>query len=156
MERIFGTIPAVLEGLGANEVATEALVFSAWRQTAGEMLSKRTVPAEFFENRLVVAVEDITWQRNLEELAPQMLFKLNRAVGERTVKFIEFRIDRAVLRAARQASDMGKFAPEIRDVPPSLKDAAETIADESLRESFLAAAAASLSHSGKVIEIDAE
>ncbi|MFZ1701830.1 MAG: DUF721 domain-containing protein [Pyrinomonadaceae bacterium] len=156
MERIFGTIPAVLEGLGANEVATEALVFSAWRQTAGEMLSKRTVPTEFFENRLVVAVEDIIWKRNLEELAPQMLFKLNREIGEGTTKFIEFRIDPVALKAVRKAPHIGKFVPEVRDVPPSLKDAARNIADESLRESFLAAAAAYLSHSGNVIEVEAE
>ncbi|MBK6723256.1 MAG: DUF721 domain-containing protein [Acidobacteria bacterium] len=102
MERVFGTIPVVLSGLGLNDSATEAVVFVAWRQTAGEMLSERTSPVEFFESRLVIAVEDRTWQRHLEDLAPQMLAQLNGKLGQGTVKFIEFRIAPASLAEAKE------------------------------------------------------
>lgn len=145
MERLFGTIPAVLSGLGVNDRATEAMVFVGWRQTAGEMLSERTSPVEYFESRLVIAVEDRIWQRHLEDLAPQMLAKLNGTLGQGTVKFIEFRIASATL-----ADAMKKRAREVRvaetrpPISPSLVDAADAIADESLRESFLNAAAAYL------------
>jgi hypothetical protein len=145
MERVFGTIPAVLSGLGVNDSATEAVVFVAWRQTAGEMLSERTSPVEFFESRLVIAVEDRTWQRHLEDLAPQMLAQLNGKLGQGTVKFIEFRIAPASLAEAKNKRARNVKAAKPRGpVAPSLVNAANEIADESLRKSFLNAAAAYL------------
>lgn len=140
MERLFGTIPAVLDGLGANKGIDEALVIAAWKRTAGELLRERTEPIEFFENRLVVAVTDETWQRHLEDLSPQMLAKLNGSLGHGTVKFIEFRIDAKAIEASR---DMKKAKSDeaIAEVTPSLANAAESIADENLREQFLSAAA---------------
>ncbi len=96
MEQLFGSIQAVLNSLEPNEKKDEAMVFAAWKRCAGGLLSDRTRPIEFFENRLVVAVDDKTWQRHLEELAPQMLTKINKELGQGTVRFIEFRVDQLV------------------------------------------------------------
>lgn len=145
MERVFGTIPAVLSRLGVNDNATEAVVFVAWRQTAGEMLSERTSAVEYFENRLVIAVEDRTWQRHLEDLAPQMLARLNGTLGQGTVKFIEFRIAPSALADAKSRRPRNvKVAATRAPISPSLIDVANEIGDVSLRESFLNAAAAYL------------
>lgn len=92
MEQLFAAIPSILKDLEPNATATEALVFAAWKQAAGEMLSSRTKAIEFCDRRLVVAVEDKTWQRNLESLAGTMLAKLNETLGNGAVTFIEFRI----------------------------------------------------------------
>src|SRR5262245_39920263 len=92
MEQLLGAIGGILNDLEPNAAAREALVFAAWDQKAGEMLRARTTPIEFNDKRLVVAVEDKTWQRNLEELCPQMLAKINTTLGHGTVTFIEFRI----------------------------------------------------------------
>jgi len=93
MEKLFGTLPAVLRGLEANPKKDEAIVFAGWKQCAGELLSDRTKPLGFSEKRLIVAVADKIWQRHLEHLSPQMLAKLNSCLGEGTVTFIEFRVD---------------------------------------------------------------
>jgi predicted nucleic acid-binding Zn ribbon protein len=93
MEQLFNAIPAFLKNLGPNPEADKAIVFAAWKRCSGESLSSRTAPLDFFEHRLVIAVADKTWQRNLEELSPQMLVKLNDHLGQGTVRFIEFRID---------------------------------------------------------------
>lgn len=92
MEQLFGSIPKVLKSLEPNARATEAVVFAAWKQAAGNALSARTSPVEFQGTRLVVAVEDETWRKNLESLAPPLLAKMNKSLGDGTVKFIEFRI----------------------------------------------------------------
>ncbi len=150
MERVFGTIPAVLSGLGVNDSATEAVVFVTWRQIAGDMLGERTSPIEFFENRLVIAVEDRTWQRHLEDLGPQMIAQLNGKLGQGTVKFIEFRIAPALLAEAKNKRARNVNSARTRDpIAPSLVDAANNIADLSLRKSFLAAAAAYLDETQK-------
>ena len=141
MEQLFGAIPSALRGLEPNTGIDEAVVFAAWGRCAGDLLRERTEPIEFFENRLVVAVQDKTWQRHLEELSPQMLVKINGSLGHGTVKYIEFRIDAAVLEAVRESNkvDTTDVLPE--EVSPSLTKAANAIADEHLREQFLSAAA---------------
>lgn len=93
MEQLFGAISSVLKELKPNAKTDEAIMFAAWKRCAGELLSNRTTPLGFSNNRLVVAVADVTWQRNLELMSQQMLVKLNAMLGQGTVRFIEFRID---------------------------------------------------------------
>ena len=92
MEQLFGSIKSVLKDLEPNAMADEAVAFAAWKHCAGEGLSTRTEPLEFSDKRFVIAVADKTWQRNLEELSPQLLVKLNDYLGQGTVKFIEFQV----------------------------------------------------------------
>ncbi len=92
MEQLFSAIPAVLKNLEPNPEADKAIVFAAWKRCSGELLSDRTTPLDFADNRLIIAVADKTWQRHLEDLSPQMLVKLNDYLGQGAVRFIEFRV----------------------------------------------------------------
>ncbi|HRI03845.1 MAG TPA: DUF721 domain-containing protein [Pyrinomonadaceae bacterium] len=139
MEQVFGAIPSVLNGLASNGDVDEAVVFAAWKRCAGELLNDRTNAIEFFENRLIVAVADETWRRHLEDLSPQMLYKINSSLGDGTVRFIEFRIDEKVVDASRERETAStESAPEVSE---SLTKAAEAISDAALRQQFLGAAA---------------
>ncbi len=149
MEQLFGAIPNVINGLGANADAEEALVFAGWARCAGELLRKRTAPLEFFENRLVIAVQDEIWRRHLEYLSPQMLVKINYALGQGTLKFIEFRIDKIAVNAVHTHKHSADEY-EIAELSPSLKSAANAIIDDDLREQFLMAAASYLAKQNKV------
>jgi hypothetical protein len=146
MEQLFGAIPSVLNGLGPNADVDEAVVFAAWARCAGDLLRTRTTPLEFFENRLVVAVQDETWRRHLEDLSPQMLVKINGSLGQGTVKFIEFRVDAAAVNAAIEARNKPGKVDVADEVSLSLADAAAAIADERLRKQFLSAAASYLAN----------
>ena len=152
MEQLFGAIPSVLNGLGPNADSDEAVVFAAWARCAGDLLRVRTVPLEFFKNRLVIAVQDKTWRRHLEDLSPQMLARINGSLGQGTVRFIEFRIDAAAVKAAREP-EYSVTSDDVPDEPPrSLASAAKAITDEGLRKQFLGAAASYLAKQGKVKE----
>ena len=151
MEQLFGAIPSVLSDLGPHTGIDEAVVFAAWGRCAGDLLRERTTPLEFFENRLVVAVQDQTWQRHLEDLSPQMLVKINGSLGHGTVKYIEFRIDAETVEAVRESNKVVKT--DVLDaVPPSLTKAANAIADEHLREQFLSAAASYLTKQTRILQ----
>ena len=144
MERAFASLPAIIADLGEpSPSAREAMVFAAWKRVAGEQLSERAVPLRFDENRLSIAVEDKTWQRHLESLAPEMLSRLRNKLGEGVVKFIEFRIDAAAPFASRQK---GKIIDPAPDAPSELAASAKQIGDENLRGIFLQAAAAQLAN----------
>ena len=151
MEQLFGAIPSVLSGLSANDKTDEAVVFAAWKRCAGDLLRTRTAPVEFFENRLVVAVADETWRRHLEDLSPQMLYKLNSILGNGTAKFIEFCINEKAVNAVREIIEPVADSKPV-EIGPSLAVAAEAIEDEGLREQFLSAAGNYLAKQGKVKE----
>lgn len=139
MEQLFGAIPAAMASLGLSDEAAEALAFSAWKRVAGELLVKKTAPLSLRKARFVIAVEDETWQRHLESLAPQMVARLNGVLGQGSVKFVEFRIDKAAIVAKHKAEKAS-----IKAVPPiskELESAANAIANEHSREQFIAAAA---------------
>ena len=138
MERILASIPAVLSEVAADKAASSALVVSSWRAVAGELVAERTRAVEYVDGRLIVAVEDRTWQRHLEELAPQLLAKLNSITGHGSVKFIEFRIDANLTR--RSVNGRRASVRPIR-LTAELKHAADSIEDAALRKNFLEAAA---------------
>ena len=144
---ILRTLPAIMNDLEASDEALEALVFTAWRRSAGEMLAEHAVPLGYRERRFTVAVSGRTWQKHLEDLSPQMIFKLNSLLGSSVVKFIEFWIDEKAIEAdradrRRSKADVAKLREEAEnEITPELRAAAENIADENLKQAFLLAAA---------------
>jgi len=137
VEQVFTTVKEVLREMDVDTAAGEALVLAAWPEIAGEMLRERTRAVGYVERTLVVEVQDLTWKRNLECLAPQMLAKLNRGLAGTPVDLIDFRVAKPSSGKKRGAS--GSTA--LSNVPTTLSRAAEKISDAALRESFIAAAA---------------
>jgi hypothetical protein len=148
MEQLFGAIPKLLKVLGKNAEVEQAVVFAAWKRCAGGLLNERTEPLEFFENRLVVAVEDNMWRRHLEELSPQMLARINGQLGKGILKYIEFRVQPKTFENARQ-NDLSSKSFRAEEVPPAINLAAQSIADVGLRKAFLKAAAEYLAKQGR-------
>ncbi|MEP6947496.1 MAG: DUF721 domain-containing protein [Acidobacteriota bacterium] len=146
MQELFQSFPGVLRRLEGNDLAISAIVFAAWRRTAGENLRQRTEPVGFRQKRLTLAVENAIWKRHLEDLSGDMLYRLNAKLGQGVVNFIEFRVDE---HAVLNAPDRRKLTSAEDDtssaISPELKQAAMRITDPKLRERFLSAAGAYLS-----------
>jgi hypothetical protein len=142
MNSFISTLPGVFEAIETSDKVGEAFIFAAWRRVAGEQVVERTAPLLVEEKRLVIAVADRTWKRNLETLASQLLFKLNASLGKPSVDFIEFRIaPESVNRVGSEESDSGSVQP----APPEISVSARTIRDEGLRNAVLKAATNCLS-----------
>lgn len=146
MQELFRAFPELLNQFKDNDRVLAAFVFAAWRRTAGEPLRIRTEPLEYRQKRLTLAVENATWKRHLEDLSGDILYRLNAALGQGVVTFIEFRLDKAAVDGAtgRRPTPL-KRADTENAVSPSLMNAANNILDEGLRERFLDAAGAYLS-----------
>ncbi|MEJ7622869.1 MAG: DciA family protein [Pyrinomonadaceae bacterium] len=141
MEQLFTSIPAIIASLDTPDARVEeVIVFAAWKRTAGAAINERTAPREFLERRLVVSVETETWRLHLEELAPQILSRMNTKLAGRVVTFIEFLVDPALSRRTKPHDD----GPNEPIVSPALTAAADAISDPHLRETFLQAASAYL------------
>ena len=145
MDDLFRALPELLRAAGEAEEVAEAAALAAWRRVAGEQLRGQAVPFRLYRKTLTVAVADATWQKQLEQMSGQLLFRLNSVLGQPVVTYIEFRIDPQTVRVERarlrgRAIDRGAQEQRARHCARALAEAAAAIRDETLRQRFLLAA----------------
>jgi len=150
MDDLFRAIPKLLRAAGESEEVFEAAACVAWRRVAGEGVRGLAVPFRLYRKTLIVAVTDATWQKQLEAISPQLIFRLNSLLGQAIVTYLEFRIDpqtvrreRARLRMQEDPAAAATEAHEERALQSAgvdLRKAAAAISDEALRRRFLVAA----------------
>jgi hypothetical protein len=146
MDDLIRTLPKLLRAAGETEEVLEAAALVAWRRVAGEGLRAQAVPFRLYRKTLIVAVADTTWQKQLEAVSGQLLFRLNSLLGQAVVTYIEFRIDPKTVRAERaavKAATADRVDQErraLKSVSGDISVAADAIHDEDLRRRFLLAA----------------
>ncbi len=135
-------LPKLLNTTGANPEMTEIAAMIAWTRAAGAGLRSNAIPFRLHQKTLIVSVADAIWQRQMQTMSGELLFRINRLLGRDVVDFIEFRIDQATLDAARAKNFPAKHSSsaEARPIPAALVSAASNIADKELRERFIRAA----------------
>jgi hypothetical protein len=139
MESLIKTLPAILTAAGPSAEVAEAACFAAWKHAVGDALSTHAVPMKLENQTLIVAVADNIWQKQMEQIRPQLLFRLNTVLGRSLVKLIEVRIDPNALPKRRsQDSTTAKTLDDA--IPFELRAAASEIQDADLRRVFLGAA----------------
>lgn len=149
MDDLIRILPSIVRAAGEAEEVTEAAVVVVWRRVAGEGLRPHAVPFRLYKKTLIVAVRDRTWQRQLEAMSGQLLFRLNSLLGQALVTYLEFRIDPTTINKerAQQQTRQSAYDHAARD-GRALRcaagelgaAAADHIHDESLRRRFLLAA----------------
>ena len=93
MEALIKALPAVLRASGNAPEVAEAAAIAAWKHCAGHGLRERAVPLALRDRTLEVAVADLIWQKQLNAMRGQMLYKINTLLGQPVVGNIEFIID---------------------------------------------------------------
>ena len=141
MDNLIKTLPAILAAAAASEEVAEAACIAAWKHIVGEGLGGHAVAVQLQNKKLVVVVGDNIWQRQLEQMRGQLLFRLNSLLGQALVASIELRIDPKTLAKARGAREGPKKERPDYKIPGELLTAAAGIEDAALRRVFLGAAA---------------
>jgi hypothetical protein len=102
-------------------------------------LRSHTVPVRLSNGTLTVAVADAVWQRQLQHMSSELLFRVNKLLGQKLVEALVFQIDpRQVSAVQPAAADSPRTEPA--PVPDELLFAARSISDPDLRERFVRAA----------------
>jgi phage-related baseplate assembly protein len=145
MDDLIRALPSLLKAAGDSEEVAEAAAFVAWRRVAGEQLRGQAVPFRLHRKMLVVAVPDTSWQKQMEAVCNQLLFRLNSALGQAVVTYIEFRVDPKTVREERERLHVTEIDHENRErraliYARTLNGEATAIKDEQLRRRFLLAA----------------
>jgi hypothetical protein len=149
MDDLIQSLPKLLRAAGESEEVLEAASFAAWRRVAGEALRGCAVPFRLFNRRLIVSVPDTTWRKQLEQVSPQLIFRLNSLLGQALVTYVEFRVDPQTVgreRARTRRSQYDRLVEEENALrrATELDDAASAIHDDDLRRRFLLAAGSCL------------
>jgi hypothetical protein len=114
----------LIRGLRLSEDVLSAgdLACAAWPQAVGPKIAAHTRACRMVRSRLIVEVEDYTWQRQLFSLMPHILGNLAKNVGAGLVEDLEFRIVPRRREPQRAAQPV-----------PTLFDEADGIGDPVLR-----------------------
>jgi hypothetical protein len=159
MDDLIRALPKLLRAAGETEEVLEAAALVAWRRVAGSELCRQAVPFRLYRKTLIVAVADTTWQKQMEAMSGQLLFRLNSLLGQAVVTYIEFRLDPRTVAAARanlrqeQAAREEQERRALGQATGELLDAAGAIQDEDLRRRFLLAAGSCIDRREKEKEI---
>jgi predicted nucleic acid-binding Zn ribbon protein len=141
MDNLIKTLPAILAAAAESEEVAEAAAIAAWKHVVGAALVNHAVPVHLQNKKLIVVVEDNIWQRQLEQMRGQLLFRLNSILGQPLVTAIELRIDPKTLAKARGEREGPRMERPDYKIPVELVAAAVGIEDVDLRRAFLGAAA---------------
>lgn len=129
-------LPRLLRANGAN---AEFAVKLAWAQAAGAGLRRHAIPFRLDGKALIVSVADAIWQKQLQQMSSEIIFRTNNLLGQALVDSLVFRIDPAAVSPAPMRTGRAEQAQRAA-VPTELLFAAGSIADEELRQRFIRAA----------------
>ena len=119
----------------------ELAVKTAWARAAGEGLRRNTHPFSFEGKTLTVSVADALWQKQLQSMGAELIFRMNNLLGRHIVDGIVFRIAPSDLSQTQSINLSGPSEkPNDHPLPTELMFAAGSISDEDLRARFLRAA----------------
>ena len=147
MNQLIKSLPNILRAAGDSEEVAEAAAIAAWKHAAGDGLKGRAVAVKLENRTLTVSVADAIWQKQLNAMRGQLLFRVNTILGQPIVSAIEFVIDPA-LAASQTEQQKPKEEPLDNEVPLELWSAANAIQDKELRKNFLKTATLSLKRRG--------
>ncbi len=78
--------------LPCDTISAEEVACAAWPEAVGRKIAAHTHAVRLVRSRLVVEVEDKTWQRQLMTLSTFILFNLQKHLGKGAVEDLEFRV----------------------------------------------------------------
>ena len=130
-------LPKLLRANGAN---AELAVKLAWSKAAGTGLRHATIPVRLVSKTLIVAVADPIWQKQLQHMSAELIFRINNLLQGSLIEAIEFRVDAGALKSNRFTNAAPEKDSKNQPAPTELLFAASSIADEELRARFIRAA----------------
>lgn len=147
MNQLIKSLPGVLRAAGDSAEVAEAAAIAAWKHAAGDGLKEHAVPLKLENRTLTVAVADAIWQKQLNSMRGQLLFRINSILGEPIVCLLHFVVDPNLAKPHVEQSEQQE-EPLDNEVPLELWSAANAIQDKELRKKFLRTALLSLRHKG--------
>ena len=136
-----GLLPKLLNATESNPEMADEIAKLAWTRAAGEGLRNHAVPFRLYRRTLIVSVADAIWQKQLQQMNTEFIFRINNLLGRSVVSDIEFRIDPVAIDRMLSRIPAPRSSRQETPAPiPELVSAAGSIMDPDLRDRFIRAA----------------
>lgn len=83
-------VGAILRAAGAEDGLHEDQVKGAWKELAGDFISRHAEPVSVKEGHLVLRVTQPTMRFHLEQMKPMLLTRIRSQLGEDRIKSVKF------------------------------------------------------------------
>jgi hypothetical protein len=110
-----------------DSISSEELVCAAWSDVVGKRIARHARAERMVRTRLIVAVDDDVWRRQLFTMSRMIVGRLTERLGQPLVEDIEFRVAPAK-RSPQRAERSSEKIPE---------DEADRIEDPGLRRLYI-------------------
>ena len=144
MNQLIKSLPGVLRAAGDSAEVAEAAAIAAWKHAAGDGLKEHAVPLKLEDRTLTIAVADAIWQKQLNSMRGQLLFRVNSILGRPLVGAFDFVVDPKLVKPLAQQVRQEELLDN--EIPLELWSAASAIHDKDLRRKFLQTALLALRH----------
>src|SRR5438067_11160717 len=118
-------LPKLLQAKGAN---AELAVKLAWSKAAGAGLRRHTIPVRLVSKTLIMAVADPIWQKQLQHMSAELIFRINNLLQGNLIDAIEFRADAGAFKSNRPTNTASVVESKNQPAPTELLVAARSIA----------------------------
>jgi len=136
--RAASILEELLEQRGMDHKLREYRAWQVWEQVVGGQIARHARPLRLREGVLEVRVDQPIWMQQLQLMAPQILAKLNRTLGEELIRSIFWR--RGKLETRELAAET---APPAKPLPPldeqsleRISQATSTLTDADVKSSL--------------------
>lgn len=83
-------IASILRSAGLEDGLNEDQVRSAWKELAGDFISRHTEPISVKNGHLVLRVTQPAMRFHLEQMKPMLLTRIRAQLGEQRIKSVKF------------------------------------------------------------------
>lgn len=92
IEKLSSTLDKILSSRGMQSRISEYRIFGQWEKTVGEAIAGHARPAGLRGRKLTVAVDSSVWMQELALRKPDIIEKINAALGKDTIQSIVLRL----------------------------------------------------------------
>jgi predicted nucleic acid-binding Zn ribbon protein len=131
------TIEKLLVSRGLASKLKEYRVFGHWGRAVGDVIAQHSQPVAIRGRKLTVVVDSSAWMQQLSLLRPEIIGKVNQAMGQDAVESITLRLGEVEARPGAKAR--GPEPPAVTLGPEDrgkIEQLAGAIADPDVRKAF--------------------
>lgn len=90
-EKVGEAVRDIMSAPGIRRMEFEWMLFSKWKEIAGEAIAEASTPVDIRDGVLHLRVDNSVWRTELHYMKADLIDKLNKIAGQRLISNILFR-----------------------------------------------------------------
>ncbi len=136
VKKLSSILDEILKARGMGSRLKESRVFGRWEKIVGAVIARHAQPQSVRGKKLSVQVDNSSWMQQLSLLKPELIEKVNRALGGGAIQDITLRLGEVAV-SSKPTEDAAPPASldegERRKVEQYIKDIKDPVVKEALR-----------------------